>query len=176
MPNLDMLLRRRLSLRYTRPMVFLVVSIVVPVVIFVALPAILRAVGVRRPASRLLLLVSCIAFFISWYLPSPLIDGKNTQFMTHLVGGGLFSGLLWVYLKRSFAWRGSWWIEAMSLFALVSALGVANELFEWAIVQAGIVRLSLSDTSWDLVANTFGAALAWCAYLMFDQSSSKANH
>ena len=42
---------------------------------------------------RWLLYVACLLFFISWYLPSPLIDRQDTSFTTHFVGGGLFTGL-----------------------------------------------------------------------------------
>jgi len=54
--------------------------------------------------------------------------------------------------------------EFLSLFALVSMLGVANELFELVIVNLGVAGLALTDTSWDLLMNTLGALLVYCTY------------
>ena len=74
--------------------------------------------------------------------------------------------MLWYYLKRSLGWRGHWLIEAFSLFALVSALGCINELFELATVRAGLVRLSLTDTNWDILANSLGVLAVYGGYLL----------
>ena len=78
----------------------------------------------------------------------------------------MFTGLLWYYLKRALGWRGHWLIEAFSLFALVSALGCINELFELGTVRAGLVRLSLTDTNWDILANSLGALVVYAGYLL----------
>lgn len=52
----------------------------------------------------------------------------------------------------------------VSLLALVSMLGVANELFELAAVQLGLIGISLADTPWDLLMNTLGAFTFWSVY------------
>lgn len=87
--------------------------------------------------------------------------------MTHLVGGGVFVGLLWFYTIRQMGWKLPVLIEMISLYAFVSAFGVANELFELLIVELGLTRLSGADTWWDLFANTLGAFLFWIVYLLF---------
>ena len=139
----------------------------VPIALAVAVPVVLRRAGfVDERRWRWWLYAACAMFAVSWYLPSPLIDGQDTSFTTHFVGGGVFTGLLWYYLKRSLGWRGHWLIEAFSLFALVSALGCINELFELATVRAGLVRLSLTDTNWDILANSLGALAVYGGYLL----------
>lgn len=150
-----------------RMAIFHVISVVVPMIIAVVVPAALRRAGYSVEARyRGLLYAACGLFFISWYLPSPLIDGQDTSFVTHLVGGGLFTGLVWWYLKLSLDWRAHWLLEGFSLFALVSALGCINELAEIVMVKAGLARITLTDTSWDIVANTVGALLVYVVYLV----------
>ena len=83
-------------------MLFFIVSLGVPLVVYFVVP---RLLGAQKDW-KWLLLMACIIFFVSWYLPSPLIDGKQTQFMTHFVGGGIFTGLLWLYVKFTKKWRG----------------------------------------------------------------------
>lgn len=85
--------------------------------------------------------------------------------MTHFVGGGVFTGLLWWYLKLALNWRAHWLIEAFSLFALVSALGCINELAELMMVKAGLATITLTDTSWDILANSLGALLTYACHL-----------
>lgn len=88
----------------------------------------------------------------------------NTQFTTHIVGGGVFSGLLWLYAKKQLHWTLSWPIEFLSVFATVSTLGVINELFEFVTVELHLTRLNGTDTWWDLLANTLGALAFWMTY------------
>ncbi len=106
-------------------------------------------------------MVAWIVYVVGWTLPSPLIEERDTNFTTHLVGVGIFAGFIWLYAKRQMQWRATRLAEGASLFALVSALGVANELFELALQKTNLVQLNLSDTTWDLTANTLGALLFW---------------
>ncbi|MBL8122245.1 hypothetical protein JNM87_05875 [Candidatus Saccharibacteria bacterium] len=123
-----------------------------------------RLLGVHR-RERWLLVLAGILFFISYYLPSPLIEGKDTAFTTHMVGGGVFSGLVWLYACRVKGISGrAWWWELGTLYVLVCSLGVANELFEVILYLAGHMPHGISDTSWDLVANTFGALCFYAGY------------
>lgn len=146
-------------------MIFILVSIAVPILIYTGLPSLLRADPKRIRRYSTLLAVACFIYFISWYLPSPLIDGRDTAFMTHLIGGGVFAGLLWLYIVRVKSLQlSNFWVESASLFALVSSLGVLNELAELMAVETGIIELSLHDTSWDLAANTIGALLFYTVY------------
>lgn len=135
-------------------------SVVAPVLIFLFLPYVLG----EKKAYRWLLFVACAVFMGSWLLPSPKIEGMQTEFVTHFVGGGIFTGLLWLYIKLVKKWRFPWWVEVMTLYSLVCALGVLNELFEFALYYIGHMPNGIFDTSWDLVANTSGAALFFGAY------------
>ena len=151
--------------------IFHIVSVVVPIAIAVGLPRFVekkRQPKVEVLPLRVILYGACVLFFISWYLPSPLIHGEDTSFITHFIGGGVFTGLLWLYLKQTLGWSSSWYIEAFSLFALVSALGAINELFELFLVETNISSILLTDTSWDILANTLGAVLIYGVYRLYD--------
>lgn len=141
-------------------MIFYIVSVGIPLAVYLLVP---RLIGAGRQWKWLLPTAGFI-FFVSWYLPSPKIDGQQTEFVTHFVGGGLFTGLLWLYIKLVKKWHAVWWVEAASLFALVSALGVANELFEFILFKMGHMPHGISDTSYDLVANTLGATVLFIVY------------
>lgn len=77
--------------------------------------------------------------------------------MTHFVGGGVFSAFLWHYIKRARRLKLSLIYDLGGLFALVSTLGAINELFELMLVQLQIANILISDTSWDILANSLGA-------------------
>lgn len=110
-----------------------------------------------------LLIAACLLFATSPLYPSPLIHGHDTQFMTHVFGGGIFVGLLWLYfmpLMRCLPW---YW-RGIILYVAVSGLGVLNELYELYAHETGIISQSIADTSWDLLANTLGAGLIMAGY------------
>ncbi len=151
-----------------------ILSIVVPILVYFTAPWVVAQFGGDSKRFRSLLITACLVFFISWYLPSPLIDGEDTSFTTHFVGGGIFTGLLWFYLKRSLKWRGVWWLEAFSLFALVSALGAVNELFELLMVRIDISSIPLDDTNWDILANTLGALVVYLVYLAYAKRAARS--
>lgn len=142
-----------------------ILSIVIPIIVLTVLPRIVAHCHGEPKKYRAWLLAGCLIYIISWWLPSPLIEGRDTSFTTHLLGGGVFTGTLWYYLKQSFSWRAHWLLEVFSLFALVSALGVANELFEIVLYLFHSMPHGISDTSWDLLANTLGAFLFYVGYL-----------
>lgn len=146
-------------------MIFLLISLIVPLALWAFLPWVLRRITGRVIRRSWLLVLACVLFFVSWYIPSPLIAGQQTQFMTHFIGGGVFCAVLWGYIRQALPWRLAWWMDGIAVFTLVSTLGVVNELFEWGLVAAKIVGLKLTDTSWDLAANTLGAALGWLILL-----------
>lgn len=148
-------------------MIFLIVSILVPILTFIFLPRVLKCVKNTGRHNSLTLLVACLLFFSSWYLPSPEIQGQQTAAITHFLGGGLFTGLLWIYVKQYLQWNRHWVIELVSLLALVSLLGVANELFELLVVNLGLANLHLTDTSWDLLMNTLGSITVWVIYQLY---------
>lgn len=96
-------------------------------------------------------------FFASFYLPVVHISSETTTFQQHFVGGGLYSALLFEYSRQLFKWKFSWHLGLVYLFAWVSALGVANEMFEFFLTKSGLAYVNLKDADWDLLANTLGA-------------------
>ena len=83
------------------------------------------------------------------------------------MGGGLFSGALWLYIRKFLRLDQNPIYDLLAIYFLVSALGVANELFEFVTVEIGYARLNPSDTWWDLLANTSGAVVFWMAYSIY---------
>jgi hypothetical protein len=146
---------------------FHVISVAVPIAFIFILPSVLKKYGKNEKYYRPLLYVACLLFFVSWYLPSPLIDGQDTSFVTHFVGGGMFTGFLWLYIRYSLQLKLRWFMDAAILFALVSALGSINELFELFMVQTHLARILITDTSWDILANTLGALLVFILHSIF---------
>lgn len=157
--------------------IFHYISVFVPVTLACAVPYVLRHHGfINEAKCRWLLYLACVLFFVSWYLPSPLIEGRDTSFTTHFVGGGMFTGLLWAYLVSAMRWRSHWLVMAFSVFALVSALGCINELAELLMVKAGLARITLDDTNWDILANTLGAAAVWLGWVVVRLAAKKGQH
>ncbi len=140
-------------------MQFTIISIVIPLALYAALPLLLRS-----SRYRVLLAAACLVYAVSWYLPPPDIFGRQTAFMTHFFGGGVFCGLLGLYIQLVKKWRPKWYVELGALFAMVSSLGVLNELFEVWLWVIGLMPQGIADTSWDLVANTTGALVFYLSY------------
>ena len=142
-------------------MVFNFISVLIPFALFFGLPKVL---GFSN--HRVLLAAACLVYAVSWYIPSPPIDGRDTAFMTHFFGGGVFCGLLGLYIKLIMDWRAKCYGELAALYALTSALGVLNELFEVLLYSQGLMPNGISDKSWDLLANTLGAATFFAGYTL----------
>lgn len=145
-------------------------SLVVPLATYLLLPPAVTKLSGKPAPHRWPLLLAGILFAISWYLPSPDAHGIPTSNATHFVGGGIFSGLVWLYLRRQIGWRRSIGIDLVVLYAVVSALGVGNELVELAAVKIGLLDLPLTDTSEDLLANTLGAGAFWLVATALERS------
>lgn len=113
--------------------------------------------------NRWILIAACLLFATSLFIPSPQIHGEDTEFVTHLLGGGFFVGLLWLYF-RPLLGKHFWYVEVLQLFVFASVLGVANELLELFLYETHLTLEPLTDTSWDLVANTTGILLFYGIY------------
>lgn len=137
-----------------------------PIVVYFAFPKIVSLVTHKPPTSSSFLIPACFLFFISWYLPSPNIEGHNTAFVTHFVGGGIFCGLLWLHICKQMRIKPSVLPTLLAIFALTATLGTINELLELALTQTGIVQLTPVDTWWDLLANTLGGLFVWIGYCL----------
>ncbi len=151
----------------------MVLSVLIPTLVyFIASAVVTHFTG--EPKKYLPWLFAGMALYVvSWWLPSPLIEGKDTNFSTHFVGGGLFTGFVWYYVRMSLKWEMHWLFEAFSLFVLVSALGVANELFEIVLYEFGAMPHGIADTSWDLFANSLGALMFYGLYVLLPKSKIK---
>ncbi len=133
---------------------------VMGIAIWIAMPALLGTFGrsaTRR--SRGWLVGAIAAILVAYFLPSPWFEGNTETFSQHFVGGGVASALVSFYLMGPF--RISKRLHrALVVLSVVSVLGVANELFELA-VDVLFGTGAVEDASWDLFANTAGAATAF---------------
>jgi hypothetical protein len=150
---------------------YLFILFVAAVTLF--LPIILRRISRRlglklNPAPYALLVIATVVYLVGPLLPDIHISASTDTFQEHFMGG-VYTALLYVFFSRLFGWRPRWWLNLLGLFAWTSAFGVFNELFEFAIVQLNLIQIDITDTSWDLVANTVGSltafALLWLFYL-----------
>lgn len=136
--------------------------VVIPVLVCVGGWMIARHRHLR--SHPLLLVLAALLFSVSMFLPSPLIHGGETQFLTHFFGGGIFIGLLCLYFWPLIHRELKWYEELAILFVLVSAFGVLNELYELFVEETGFADQPIWDTSWDLLANTLGAGTFFVVY------------
>lgn len=161
------------GVRYDGAMVFLlfVGSICA---ITTLIPVILNRVGVRVESTRspLPYLASAL-FLVAFLIPDIHISNETNTFQQHFVGGGLYSLCLYLYFKQAFKWRFTGPLEIIVLFAWTSAFGVANELLEFSLVKLQFVSMNLTDSDWDLVANSLGALVGYLVYLILNKTRSK---
>jgi hypothetical protein len=109
------------------------------------------------------IVVQAIASIISLLISDRVVG----NFFYHAIGGGVTTTLLYVYLLKTYGQYYSWRVELVLLYGFVSALGVMNELAEYAgefITRVGMFSWDSHDTWRDLAANTSGAILAWLIY------------
>jgi len=140
----------------------------VPLMVYLVVPKIVTHFGGQSRRYRMTLIAACLLFFVSYFVPSPYIHDVDTNFMGHLIGGGLFCGALWLYLKQSLGWKHVWWQEIATIYALTCAFGVFNELFEVVLYELHAPMMkTIADTSYDLVANTLGAGLFYLGYWIY---------
>ncbi|PLS81350.1 hypothetical protein CYG49_02350 [Candidatus Saccharibacteria bacterium] len=116
----------------------------------------------RWLAAAVVVLLAAIAIYFS-------NENMTTNFVLHAAGGGVVSSLLYAYGVRSLQVRLPLAIDLLALFALVSMLGVLNELAEFALDLLGYGPKSLDrmDTWRDFVANTTGALIGWALIRLF---------
>jgi hypothetical protein len=139
----------------------IVYAVIIPVVIYIAAFNLGKKYNVKR--QRLLLVLASVLFGASIFFPSPPIYGEQTEFFTHFFGGGVFIGLIWLYFKPLFR-TSVWYYELVWLYLLTCAFGVLNELYELFIFVLGLNTKPLTDTSWDLLANTLGMLFFYGCY------------
>lgn len=109
------------------------------------------------------LAVQTLSIFVSLALSDRILG----NFFYHAVGGGVTTCLIFIYLIKTYDLHFSWRVELVLLYCFVSALGVLNELAEYAgefVTYVGAFSWDSHDTWRDLTANTAGAIAAWLVY------------
>ncbi len=114
-----------------------------------------------KPSHSWLPPLAAFMFFSSFFLPEMFVVSETATFQQHFVGGGVFTACLFVYLKKLLGLRIGVVLSVGLLFMTVSAFGAVNELLELALVKMNLSSIDISDTSWDLLANTSGAAAGY---------------
>jgi hypothetical protein len=119
-------------------------------------------------------IVQAIAGIISIVVSDRIVG----NFFYHAIGGGATAALLYFYLIKTYSLHYSWRVELVTLYCFVSALGVMNELAEYAgefAIRVGIFSWDSHDTWRDLTANTVGAIVAWLIYRFYLALVSRQN-
>ncbi len=109
--------------------------------------------------------VAAVVWELSQLLPEvPVAPNETSSFTMHFCGG-VAAAILYVYALKAYKLRFNHvWQLWVGLFLFASALGVLNELFEFAGYRTGLMPPDTStmvftpvDTWWDLAANTTGS-------------------
>lgn len=104
------------------------------------------------------------------FLPKEVVTLREVNFIQHAVGGGVAVAFVAIYLIKNFRERfeifNYFLFQLIFVFALVSMLGVVNELLEFLLdtLKIGIFSSDRYDTWYDLVANTSGAMSLFLIY------------
>jgi len=117
-------------------------------------------------ANQFLPILAGFLFCLAWFLPDIHISHATSTFQQHFVGGGMYSALLYIYFKQLFNWHLGIALNLIVLFAWISAFGVANEIFEFALTTMKLAHIATGDTDWDLLANTLGAYFCYFLYFL----------
>ncbi len=130
------------------------------IVFWFGAPLVVRAFGhTPRLWARLWLVAAIGAVAVAWDLPSPFFTEHTATFSQHAVGGGVASVCVAYYLLHH-AVEHTVIRRALAVLAVVSVLGVLNEILELLLDAVRGTRLA-ADASWDLLANTVGAVLSF---------------
>lgn len=103
---------------------------------------------------------------IGFWLPNVPVTPITDSFSLHMAGGAA-AAVLWMYAVHAYGPHFTlWWQAPLTLYVLVSGLGVLNELFEVFLNASGLLYVYNRDADWDLVANTTGATIIFALWLM----------
>lgn len=149
----------------------MIYELVIPVLLL-AVPWLVTRFILATPASRRMtfrqaapyMLVVTALWAVGFVLPNVPITNQTDSFSLH-TAGGVAAGVLWLYAMRAYRIKFVvWWYAPLSLYLLVSGLGVLNELFEVFLNATGWEHIYNLDAQWDLVANTTGATLVFIGW------------
>lgn len=141
-------------------------------ILFIVPQLIVRFVeGQPKVDSSVLYLVFAFCLPLIWiFLPKEILEFRSVNFIQHAVGGGVAVGFVSIYFiknfKEKYLFFNNFFGQLLFVFAVVSMLGVTNELLEFLLDYSGVGIFSADryDTWYDLLANTSGALgvfLAW---------------
>jgi hypothetical protein len=121
--------------------------------------------------SSVIYLVFAFILPLVWvFVPKEIIHLRNINFIQHAVGGGVAVCFISIYLiknlKEKFPLLNNFLVQLVLVYALVSMLGVANELLEFLLdyLKVGIFSADRYDTWFDLLANSLGALGLFITY------------
>jgi hypothetical protein len=121
------------------------------------------------------LIFAAVLYPIARFLPEPSITDESVTILQHFVGGGFVSALHFIYIRKAFMLKMPWYMNLVSLYAMVSTLGATNEILEFTATKLGIYQLHGGDAWWDLVVNTTGAFAFYTAYSLIRVVSKPKN-
>jgi hypothetical protein len=114
----------------------------------------MRLLALQLVVVMLLAVVNGVLVAYNWYWLVPAIDT-----IPHFLGG-LWLGLLSVWVAREYGYSDSTSRRRIQLVILVICLGIAWELFELLIGVTVNIRAQMVDTLFDLVHDALGVGLA----------------
>jgi hypothetical protein len=127
---------------------------------------------VLQSAPAWLPLLAAVVYACAPFLPDIHISHETNTFQEHFTGG-VYTALLYIYFTRLAGWKPRWWLLLLALFAWTSTLGTVNELVEFALVKLNVTGIDISDTSWDLVANTTGMLVTFIIWRLIARIRNK---
>lgn len=152
---------------------FLVVIAIVSLVTItlpLSMPVIAKRFGVRLHAAPLWLpALAAAAYIIGILLPDIHISHETNSFQEHFISGGFYTALLYLYFSKLLGWQRHWLVALIGLYAWTSSLGVLNELVEFIVTKLNLTHIDITDTSWDLLANTLGSLLCYLLYKLIER-------
>lgn len=130
--------------------------------------------------SNIIYLIFAACLPLIWiFLPRELASVRQVNFLQHMIGGGVAVAFVSIYFIKSL--RENYPIfknpifQLFFVYALVSMLGVANEILEFMLdrLKVGIFSTDRYDTWFDLTANTVGAISLYFIYFIGSNISKK---
>ncbi len=119
-----------------------------------------RVLGWERPTRHWWLpWLAAVTLTMAWFLPAVKVSAGSDTFLLHAVGGGCSVALMAFFVSSNRRVSNVGQRLAITL-AMVSVLGVANEILELIIDHLAGTYLT-ADSASDLLANTVGACVAF---------------
>lgn len=116
---------------------------------------------------------AAIVWWLALVLPNPPWQETDT-FTMHATGGAV-AIILFFYATAAYKITfANVWLALAAAYFFASGLGVLNELLEFTLDKF-VYEISNYDTWWDLVANTFGAFVAFAVFRLVPVLKRRTN-